>query len=187
MAVTATTLKNTLTHTVVKVVGSGTHTISLSGLVDTCTKEAFFETGKTIIQVRDTIGIVIGGYITGTGISAGTTVTEIHDNFVTISSATIGASSGNYIFASQVATDPTVNINKVFYDTDTAGGIKISRNGVNVLAFNRSGVWQFDGFSVSDNNTFNILITLGGTIDSTVILELRKISGYGDSQHPFRT
>lgn len=187
MAVTATTLKNTLTHTIVKVVGSGTHTISLSSLIDTATKETFFESGKTVIQLRDTIGIVVGGYVTGTGIPAGTTVTEIHDNRVTISAATVAPSSGVYVFASQVATDPVVNIYKVFYDTDATGGIKIARNSVNVLAFNRSGVWQFDGFALTDNNTFNIVVTLGGTIDSTVILELRKISGYGDSQHPFKT
>lgn len=189
MPIVATTLKNTLTHAVVKLVGEGSHTITLASLVDTATKEAFFESGATVIQVRDTLGIVVGGTVTGTGIPVGATVTEIHDHNVTLSAATTAVSSGSYVFASQVYTNgqSKANINKVFYDTDPTGGISIVRNSVDVLDFSRSGVWQFDGFSLAENNTFDIVVTHGGTVKSTTIIELRKVGGYGDSEHPLRT
>lgn len=189
MPIVATTLKNTLTHSVIKLVGVGSHTIALASLVDTATKEAFFESGETVIQVRDALGIVVGGAVTGTGIPVGATVTEIHDHNVTLSAATTAVSSGSYVFASQVYTNgqSKANINKVFYDTDTTSGITVSRNSVSVLSFSRAGVWQFDGFSLAENNTSDITVAHTGTLDSTTIIELRKVGGYGDSEHPLRT
>jgi hypothetical protein len=189
MPVTVTTLKKTLNHSVIKLVGNGSHTIALSSLVETNDKEAFFESGDSIIKVRDTLGIVIGGTVSGIGITPGTTVTEIHDHYVTLSAPTTADSSGDYTFDSQVYTSGVskVNINKVYYDTDVTGGIQITRNSVDVLSFTRSGIWQFDGFSLSENNTSDIVVTLSGTFASTLIIEVRKVGGYGDADHPLRS
>lgn len=189
MPVTVTTLKNTLNHSVIKLVGDGSHTITLAGLVETNDKEAFFESGETVIRVRDTLGIVIGGKVSGTGIAPGTTVTEIHDHYVTLSAAATADASGVYTFDSQVyvSGQSKVNINKVYYDTDVTGGITITRNSIDVLSFTRSGIWQFDGFSLSENNTDDIVVTLSGAFSSTLIIEVRKVGGYGDADHPLRS
>ena len=187
MAIVSTILKNTLTHTVVKLVGSGSHTLVLADLIDTVSKESFFSSGTTVIQLRDPIGVVVGGKVSGTGIAPGTVVTEIHDHNITISSPTTADAAGSYIFDSQVANTPVVNIVKTFYDTDITGGIAVTRDGTKILSYSRSGVWQFDGFSISEKNQSDIVVTLSGSIDSTLILELRKSSGYSDNEHPFRT
>lgn len=189
MPIVATTLKNTLTQTVIRIVGSGTHTISLAGLVTNTKKKAAFALGDTVVVVADTLGIVVGGKVVGTGIPANTVVTAIHQNKVTLDNATTLASDSNdYTFDSQkyTANASAVNISKVFYDTDLSGGIKVERDSVTELSLSRSGSWSFDGFSLTNNNTKDIVITHSGAIDSTLIIELKKAGGFGDSEHPIR-
>lgn len=188
MPIVAQTLKNTNNHVVIKMVGQGTHTITLNTLLTTVTKPASFVSGVNQIRVPDSIGIVVGGGVTGTGIAGGTTVTKIENDLITLSANTTAPASGSYVFQSQVAVAPKVDISALMYDAPGTGNgtITIARNSQTVLHLSRGGNLAFNGFSLSENNTHNIVVTFSGTHDSSMIIELRKVGGYGDSTMPTR-
>lgn len=83
--------------------------------------------------------------------------------------------------AAQTPATPQVHIKAIHWSVPSGDAI-IGRNGVTLWALN--GAFQFDFAGYSDNReaTSNIAVTIpaGG---GTVILELMKISGYGDAQH----
>jgi hypothetical protein len=73
---------------------------------------------------------------------------------------------------------PKVNIMSVFSSTNTTGEVKVTRNAQDVVDLfgvcslpNQSSTYVFD-----ENNTSNIAVSLSQ--NGTLILELRKLSGY---------
>ena len=66
------------------------------------TTTAGFSSGSTTITVADSTNINVGSVISGTGIVAGTQVTAMNFNVLTISIATTASSSGNYTFTSGI-------------------------------------------------------------------------------------
>ena len=83
--------------------------------------------------------------------------------------------------ASQTASSPKVNISAIYWSIPS-GNATITRNSNQLWAMTGSRDFQFHGFSDNRENTSNIVVVTpaGG---GTVILELVKISGYGDNQH----
>ena len=79
-------------------------------------------------------------------------------------------------------TPPTVNITGLRWAVPGAVAATVTRN--SNAHWNLGGAYylQFDGFSDNSDNTSDIVVDFGaGT--GTIILELVKISGYGDTQH----
>lgn len=70
----------------------------------------------------------------------------------------------------------TVDIDSVKFSVLSGQSLTVARNSVNVLSLTGTDHWQFDGYSISQNNTSNIVITSAGSC--TIILELSKQSGY---------
>jgi hypothetical protein len=100
---------------------------------------------------------------------SGTGVTETIDLTTTIETA------------SQTASSPVVHIKGIQWSVPT-GNATVTRN-TNVLwALTGAYAHEFNGFSDNREATSNIVVVTpaGG---GTVILELMKISGYGDTQH----
>lgn len=83
--------------------------------------------------------------------------------------------------ASQTASSPVVNITAIHWSVPS-GSATITRNSVQLWAVTGAYSHQFNGFSENRENANNIVVVTpaGG---GTVILELVKISGYGDTQH----
>lgn len=83
--------------------------------------------------------------------------------------------------ASQTASSPVVNISAIHWSVPS-GNASITRNSVPLWLMTGSREFDFHGFADNRENTSNIQVAIpaGG---GTVILELVKISGYGDTQH----
>lgn len=83
--------------------------------------------------------------------------------------------------ASQTASSPVVHIKAIHWSVPS-GNATITRNSVQLWAMTGAYTHDFHGFSDNRENTSNIVVVTpaGG---GTVILELVKISGYGDTQH----
>lgn len=80
---------------------------------------------------------------------------------------------------------PAVNIHAIYWANNTGGGpINVTRNSVLQYSLDNAGQFQLNGFDDADNNTYDIAIDLG-TQPGTLILDLRKISGFTvpDDQH----
>ena len=83
--------------------------------------------------------------------------------------------------ASQTAGTPIVHIKSVKWSVPS-GNATISRNSVQLWAVTGAYDLDFHGFSdVREQGSNIVVVTPAG--GGTVILELMKISGYGDSQH----
>jgi len=83
--------------------------------------------------------------------------------------------------ASQTAGTPIVHIKSVKWSVP-AGNATISRNSVQLWAVTGAYDLDFHGFAdVREQGSNIVVVTPAG--GGTVILELMKISGYGDSQH----
>jgi hypothetical protein len=83
--------------------------------------------------------------------------------------------------AAQTAGTPVVNISAIHWSVP-AGNATITRNSVPLWLMTGSREFEFNGFADNRENTSNIQVAIpaGG---GTVIIELVKISGYGDTQH----
>lgn len=81
----------------------------------------------------------------------------------------------------QTASSPVVHIKNIYWSIPAGSGT-IARNS-NTL-WEMTGAYSFDFHGFSDNREAgsNIVISIPGG-GGTVIVELMKISGYGDSQH----
>jgi hypothetical protein len=85
------------------------------------------------------------------------------------------------IGTNETASTPTVNIGGIYWSVPGATAATIVRNSVTQWPVLGSYHFEFNGWSDNSNNTFDIVVTIpaGG---GTVILELLKIGGYGNSQ-----
>jgi hypothetical protein len=83
--------------------------------------------------------------------------------------------------AAQTAGTPVVNISAIHWSVP-AGNATITRNSVPLWLLTGAREFDFNGYSDNRENTSNIVVVTpaGG---GTVIIELVKISGYGDTQH----
>ena len=73
----------------------------------------------------------------------------------------------------------TVDIDSVKFSVQPTQLATITRNAVNVLQAYGTDHWEFNGYSVNQQNTQNITVTLAGA--GTVILELAKKGGYSST------
>jgi hypothetical protein len=81
--------------------------------------------------------------------------------------------------ANQTPVSPVVHIKAIHWSVPT-GTATISRNGVTLWEVKDAYQFDFAGFADNRESLSDIVID----IDSgTVILEVMKISGYGDTQH----
>lgn len=83
--------------------------------------------------------------------------------------------------ASQTASSPVVNISAIHWSVPS-GNALIQRNSNSLWLLTGAREFDFNGYSDNRENSSNIVVTLpaGG---GTVIVEVVKISGYGDTQH----
>lgn len=77
-----------------------------------------------------------------------------------------------------VAATPVVNIRSISYSVMGATAATVVRNGLHV--WDLLGVYdlEFNGYSDTQQNTSDIVVTLAGA--GQIIFELLKVSGYGD-------
>lgn len=184
MPVTLTVLKNTANEAVVRAVGDGAATITKASLTTSSSQSAVLTTGSPVIRVGTPLGIVVGGTVTGTGIPGATTVLSINQSDVTLSANATATGSEALTFQSQVAdANSTLAITKVV--ASSSGVSLIDRGGVRVLNVHQNANWRFDGFSLNDQPTTDIALTLPAT-NATVILEIRK-DKFGAGDHPYRS
>ena len=83
--------------------------------------------------------------------------------------------------AAQTAGTPVVNISAIHWSVPS-GNALIARNSNTLWLLTGAREFDFNGYSDNRENGSNIVVTLpaGG---GTVIIEMVKISGYGDTQH----
>lgn len=84
--------------------------------------------------------------------------------------------------ANETVSSPIVDIKAIWSTPLTASGNTIVRNGATL--WNLSNLpfhFQFDGWSDNQQNSQDIVVTLGAS-GGQVVLELVKKGGYGDSQ-----
>ncbi len=76
---------------------------------------------------------------------------------------------------------PRVNISGIRWSVPAVDGLAtVVRNSVVIANLSFSGEWRFEGFGIATENNQNIVVTPDG---GTVSLELKKVGGYGDTQH----
>lgn len=87
----------------------------------------------------------------------------------------------SFATAGQTPSSPKANIRRIRWIIPTAGTATISRNAV-VLYSMGPGVFDLplEGFADTDGNTSDLVITVAG--NATVIVELAKVSGWGNLQ-----
>ncbi len=81
----------------------------------------------------------------------------------------------------QTVATPVANISAIHWSVPS-GNATITRNSVQLWALTGAHEFDFNGYSDNRENASNIVVVTpaGG---GTVIIELVKISGYGDTQH----
>lgn len=86
------------------------------------------------------------------------------------------------LYTNQTAGTPTVNVSAIHWSVAGSTEATITRNSVVQWRLVGAFSHNFNGFSDISENTANIVVTIpaGG---GTVILELLKINGYGNTQH----
>lgn len=98
-----------------------------------------------------------------------------------------GAETANVSLASlalagtQTAVAPVVNIKAIHYALHSNSSCTINRNATALWHFGYTGTLKFDGFVDNRQNTSDISIVLSG--GGSVVLELIKVRGYGDTEH----
>lgn len=211
MAITV--LKNTPIHTVVAVSGtSASETIDLtSTLLHGVVKTFDGSSASVVVVAADTITITSHGFATGdrvvysdgggtaiTGLTHATTYYVIRVDANTVKLATtyenavkptstavnltaVGSGSSHKLYKGQFASSPVVNIKAIHWSVPSGNAV-ITRNSNDLWLMTGSREFDFHGFTDSRDNTSNIVVTTpaGG---GTVILEVMKVSGYGDVQH----
>ena len=80
--------------------------------------------------------------------------------------------------ANETLTTPTVNIHSVKLSSPTSQKNVITRNAIDILQLYGNEDFLFNSSSLTEQNNGDITVNLGG--DGTMILTLRKISGYID-------
>jgi len=98
----------------------------------------------------------------------------------TITLATILKKSG------ETASTPTANIKTIFWSLGTGCAATISRNSTVIWTFGTdaaSGWFDFAGWADNEFNTSDVVIAFTGLASGVVVLELAKVSGYGNEQH----
>jgi hypothetical protein len=97
----------------------------------------------------------------------------------TITLATILKKSG------ETASTPTANIKTIYWSLGTGCAATISRNSTTLWTLNDqgSGYLDFAGFADNEFNTNDVVIAFTGTAAGTIVVELAKVSGYGNEQH----
>ena len=81
----------------------------------------------------------------------------------------------------QTASSPKVNISAIHWSVPS-GNATITRNSVQLWALTGAREFDFNGYSDNREQGSNIVVVTpaGG---GTVIIEVVKVSGYGDAQH----
>jgi hypothetical protein len=72
---------------------------------------------------------------------------------------------------------PNVTIHEVFFSCDPTKTLKVTRSGTDALSLTGTDHWAFNGMSIIDNPTSDIVIN-STDANSTIILVVRKVSGY---------
>jgi hypothetical protein len=97
----------------------------------------------------------------------------------TITLATILKKTG------ETASTPTANIKTIYWSLGTGCSATIARNSTTLWTLNDqgSGYLDFAGFADNEFNTNDVVIAFTGTGAGTIVVELAKVSGYGNEQH----
>lgn len=74
----------------------------------------------------------------------------------------------------QNTSSPKANITKIWYSTQAASYITLTRNGVIVATLYGQGVLEGFGFAENNSSDIDVAFNAGGT----VIVELAKLTGY---------
>jgi hypothetical protein len=84
--------------------------------------------------------------------------------------------------ASETQSSPVVDISSVHWSLEDGATAKITRDSKVLHTLALSGTLEFYGFSDNENNDSDIEVDITGGA-GTVILNCKKISGYGSQQH----
>lgn len=81
----------------------------------------------------------------------------------------------------QTATNPRVNIKALHFTIPTGQTATVTRNATLLWTLSQSCSIPFNGFSDTRQNGADIVVALSG--GGNVVVELAKVSGYGDTEH----
>ena len=76
---------------------------------------------------------------------------------------------------------PVVNIKGFQFSAHGGQTITITRNGQLLWSLANTGIMKFDGFVDNRQNTSDIVVVVGN--GGSIVLELIKVSGFGDTEH----
>lgn len=189
-AIAITTLKNVHDETILKIVGTGTATITIANLIVQTVKKVNTTTGSPIVTLtgvngNDNVGIIPGGFVTGAGIPASTTVLSIAGRTVTLDkNATATASNVSLTFDSQKANAAFVMIEKMYWSGNHANGIIVEKT-VGTLLCKLYGTdhWNLNEMSISDSINNQINVTMAE--DDTLIIKLKKYGDWGNANSSY--
>lgn len=110
------------------------------------------------------------------------TVLILQKNRVSATVKVVGTGTQTITLASLALADETtsgatVDIHELYFSTTPDTKITITRNGTDVFALTGTDHWTFNGLAMSENNTFDLVVTSTDT-NSTLIIMLRKKTGY---------
>lgn len=185
-AISAVVVKNTNLETVIKFAGTGTSTVSLSDLISDCQKKCSMVNGDNFVTLKsdaDSVGIVVGGKVSGTGIQANTVVTSISPKKVTLDK-TVTVTNSNVLlnFDSQLLTAPELIITKIFFTTFTGILLKSSSTD-SIVQLNGTGHWILNNLAISDGIVDEFIVETSA--DDTVIVAFKKQGDWGNDNYSY--
>lgn len=103
-------------------------------------------------------------------------------SFVTTSATAFVLDLSTLVLAgTQTEVAPVVNIKGIQYSIHNSHTANITRNGVVIWSLANAGIMKFDGFLDNRENVSDITVTFSN--GGSVVLELIKTRGFGDTQH----
>lgn len=189
-AIASTVLRNVHNEAVIKIVGTGTATITVANLIVQTVRKVNTTNGSPIVTLtgvngNDNIGVLVGGTVTGSGIPGSTTVLSISGRTVTLDkNATATASNVSLTFDSQKAVAPLVSIEKLYWSGNHANGIIIEKTvGTLLMKLYGSDHWNLNEMSILDTINNQINVTMAE--DDTLIIKLKKYGDWGNGNSSY--
>lgn len=184
-----TIMKNTLSESVVKVIGAGRKSLDASDLVKKVSKKINLINGSNVITLSsgyDSVGIVVGGKVADAELNISETVTGINGRKITLNNPINFTTQDNYDveFDSQVLVDPRMDISKIYFSTGIGSSIEIYRSEEMLLSLRGTDTWDLGELYINQNNELPIQFVTHDAI-STMIIEIKKTGNWGNDNYSY--
>lgn len=93
-----------------------------------------------------------------------------------VGTGTIAVTLAELALSDETLATPLVNIHQARWTGGVADTAVVTRNAIDVLRLTACGDWEFNGYTVGEQNDKDFSVTLSA--NTTLILSLRKVGGY---------